>query len=292
MALKIIVTDSDSSLGRCIVERLEQQSFNAIFLKPDSIDWQDPAATADSFALHQPDIVINCGLPSFYAEQPAFDGFALVSEAVARACLLQDVICIHLSSFEVYPVEMRRPGEEDQPSPDSLRAQALIRADEAILAMNHSIVLRLGWLVGRQGDNMLTRLLEQLRNSSEIALNPVFRGSPTTFYDVARVIVAMIKQIDCGADNWGVMHYCAEGHTTELGFAEVVANKLDSLSVAHCEYKPMPEGGGTQLTASRSGLLDVTRCTANFGIQPLNWQRGVEDIIHTLVSTPVRLTGS
>ncbi len=265
-------------MGSVIASGLEYQSFNSVFLTPDSLDWADAPTVADCFALHQPDIVINSGLPYFSAPDSAFSTYAKASQSIARGCLVRNSVCLQLSSFEVYDESLRRPEEGDEPNPSNARGHKVLQADQAISAVNHSIILRLGWLVGDKGENMLSSMVSQLIHAPEQPLNNHFKGSPTTYTDVARVLIAMVKQIDCGADNWGVIHYSAEGFTTEFKYASKIADQLRRQGV------DVPELIGKEdvecvHVPNRSGLLDCVRSMANFGIQPRPYDGGIEEMV-------------
>src|SRR5690606_7818629 len=64
------------------------------------------------------------------------------------------------------------------------------------------------------------------------------RFSPTPAADVARVLMAILLQVDCHAQVWGTYHYCALQPLTEAQFVEGLlreAARHEPALARHCE---------------------------------------------------------
>jgi dTDP-4-dehydrorhamnose reductase len=162
--------------------------------------------------------------------------------------------------------------EKDIPSPVSAIGQAHFAAEQAL---EHSaakyIVLRLGWIIGSVGDNHLTRLLSAIAGAQPILLNAHVRGAPTLLSDVARVVVAVVKQIACGADNWGVMHYCSGDAVNEAEFGEQLVQLLAQ------QHLLLQDANFTLIDSlpsdePMSAVLGCRRLRDAFGVQARPWR--------------------
>lgn len=270
MSLKILVSDTQSALGRTLEHDLERE--HCQLLAP-SLHWDDRQAVRDYLHQHKPDIVIN---NYAWEELPATEQLALiplVAANLANACAELGVPLIHLSSYRVFGTDNKSShSEKDIPAPASAVGQAFFAAEQAL---EHStarfIVLRLGWIVASFGDNHLTRLLAALRERQTITLNTRLRGAPTLLSDAVRVIVALVKQVSCGADNWGVMHYCSGDALSEAEFGEQLVQMLaqQQLLQQDASFTLVDVAPDTEPV---SAVLGCRRIRDAFGVQARAWR--------------------
>ena len=85
------------------------------------------------------------------------------------------------------------------------------------------MLLRFGWLLDDSRDGVLGRVLQRLEQSEAILLADDRRGNPTPADDAARVILAVLKQLDCQAPLWGTYHYGGHEASTPLLVAQALA---------------------------------------------------------------------
>src|SRR5690606_25007176 len=171
--------------------------------------------------------------------------------------------------------------EKDIPAPTSDAGHAFLAAEQALAqTLEKWICLRLSWVIGSYGQNHLTRLLNGLvgQNPEPLPVSSRLRGAPTALSDVARVAVAMAKQISCGAENWGVMHYCSGESCTEAEFATQVVQTLQQFQEIGEEIilsmdESLPEGEPV------SAVLICRRVRDYFGIQSRAWRPSLLPII-------------
>lgn len=270
MSLKIIVTDTKSALGRTLEHDLEREQCQ--LLSPD-IHWEDAAAVLDYLRQHKPDVLINT---LAWEENPAQEQQTLLPIAaanVAKACADLNVPLIHFSSYQVFGADNKSShSEKDIPAPASPVGQAFFAAEQAI---EHSatrfIILRLGWIIGSIGDNHLTRLLSAIHAQQPITLNTRLRGAPTLLSDAVRVCVALVKQISCGSENWGVMHYCSGDALNEAEFGEQLVQLLAQQQLLKHDANftlidSVPTGEPV------SAVLGCRRIRDAFGVQARAWR--------------------
>lgn len=273
MPYKILITDLTSVLGRGLEHDLAREQYRLFSPSTDELHWEDAAAVASYIATLKPHIVINT-LGWDYnpnAEQQIL--LPLVAANVALACAAVGSPLLHFSSYKVFGSDNKSShSEKDIPSPISAIGQAFFAAEQAI---EHSsikaIILRLGWVIDSYGDNHLTRLLDNIQHQQPVGLNARLRGAPTLLSDVARVAVALVKQIANGADNWGVMHYCSGDALSEAEFAEHLVQLLaqHQLFTQDANFTLLDQ---PPVDEPISAVLGCRRIRDGFGIQARPWR--------------------
>jgi dTDP-4-dehydrorhamnose reductase len=288
MSLKLLLTDAGNAIGSAIEHELEREAFNLFVPKPGELDWKKPASVSQYVRLLRPDIVINCAgwedIPN-----PAQQAYMLnAARQIAAACAPAQVPLIHLSSYRVFGGDNKSiHSEKDIPEPNSDAGRAFLLAEQIIeQTLSKWICLRLSWVVGSYGENHLTRLLREILDKQGVAVSSRLRGAPTALSDAARVAVAMAKQITCGADNWGVMHYCTSDATSEAEFADQVLQVLqqqhalpDSIALEVVDQLPENE--------PVSAVLSARRVRDYFGIQARTWRPSLLPMIKQWLHTHV-----
>jgi dTDP-4-dehydrorhamnose reductase len=277
--LKLLLTDATNALGAALEHELERESFNLVVSSARALDWTRSEAVAEYIHSVKPDVVINT---LGWAVDPPPDQLELLPKAAAHlaaACQPGSVPLIHFSSYRVFGCDNKsRHSEKDAPTPNSDSGRSFLAAEQALESLPRHIVLRLSWVLGSYGDNMLTRLLSQLMAAEPVRLNTRLRGAPTAFSDAARVAVAMAKQICCGAENWGVMHYCSSDACTQAELADQVMHSLQQLDLLESapEVERIDEVPDTEPV---SAVLSCHRARDNFGIQARSWRPSLVPLI-------------
>ena len=272
MSLKLLLTQRESALGGALEHELEREQFNLLLPADTDVDWADASSVSAYLRKQCPDLVINCRAWEQLGDVPGRQYFIETAAHLAKVCGELDIPLIHFSSYEVFGAENKvTHSEKDAVAPLNEIGEALVAAETEIAKLPKHIIVRLSWVIGAYGDNILTRLLSGLMAGAALDVNRRLRGAPTALSDAARVAVALVKQINCGADNWGVMHYCASDACSQEEFAEQVLQLLiqqqlltaePSLSVV--EHDPINE--------PVSAILGCRRLRDYFGIQARSWR--------------------
>jgi dTDP-4-dehydrorhamnose reductase len=273
MSFTLLLTDVNSPLGKALEHELEREPFKLLMPAGNALDWSDEAAVAAYFAREQPDLVINCrGWEEAYypgGQMPLIE----TARQLARACKQGNIPLIHFSSYSVFGADPKGThSEKDAPAPKNETGAAFVEAEQAIAAeLQRFVVLRLSWVIGAYGDNHLTRLLSAFLAGASVSVNRRLRGAPTALSDAARVAVAMAKQISCGAENWGVMHYCSGDACTEDEFADQVLQLLIQQQLLTAEPSLTLVDAEPE-TEPLSAILGCRHARDNFGIQARSWR--------------------
>ena len=273
MSFKLLLTDVISPLGKALEHELEREPFKLLAPSADELDWANAQSLQAYLAGHQPDLIINCrGWEEAFQEQ----GQALLIDTARQLAQLgaeQTIPVIHLSSYSVFGGDGRGThSEKDDVAPINDTGRAFVAAERLIAeSFPRHIILRLSWVIGAYGDNLLTRLLGAFLAGASVSVNRRLRGAPTALSDAARVAVAMSKQISCGADNWGVMHYCSGDACTQDEFAEQLLQLLIQQQLLTAEPSLTLEDS-EPVDEPISAILGCRRARDYFGIQARSWR--------------------
>lgn len=273
--MKLLLTDATNALGRALEHELEREPFGLIALSSARPDWTDLGEVRAYLDHQRPALVINT---LGWADRPDSAQCTLISESaatLATVCRERGIPMIQLSSYQVFGGDNKSThAERDEPSPQSEAGRAWLGAERAVNeVLAERVVLRLSWLIDSHGNNRLTRLLEAIFDNRVLLANSRLRGAPTALSDVARVLVGVIKQISCGAQNWGVMHYASRDACTEAEFVERVVEVLRQLGALP---DTLPEKVDTTDSLPPdepvSAVLAVRRLRDGFGVQQRSWE--------------------
>ncbi len=272
--MKLLLTDASHALGKALEHDLEREPFGLIVPESARLNWTDIGEVSAWLEHQRPKLVLNT---LGWADRPDSAHCSLIpraAEVLARVCEEQRLPMIQLSSYQVFGGDNKSShAEKDEPMPQSDAGHAWLKAEQAVTeALSRRLILRLSWMIGSLGDNRLTRLLNAIFDGqSPVPVHTRLKGSPTALSDAARVVVGLVKQISCGAENWGVMHYASKEPCSEADFAEkviAVLRQLDALpeSVELDKLESVPPDEPI------SAVLGGRRLRDGFGVQARAWE--------------------
>lgn len=143
------------------------------------------------------------------------------------------------------------------------------------------IILRTGWSLSR----FIRKVQVSTASDEALSLPGRCRGQPVSVRDLARVITAVIQQLDCGAEVWGTFQYAGAEEISlyELGLA--IAGLPGIPEDLHVVDK-MPAWGA--LEPPNTALI-CTKIRNTFGIKQFPWRSGLVDEL-ALLSKEARHT--
>src|SRR5690606_2862720 len=197
--VKFLVTGSDTMLGRTILDRLSRDGLDCVGLVQDWPLQEDAGAV---LARLQPGMIIN-------AHQ--FGG-AERCEREPEQCRLHNVEVVaqltqYASEYRIPLLQLSSYAIIDRPkqslykathsgNPQHLFGSCKWQAEQVVReSLQEHLILRLGWLIDDAADGILERLIQAKRHGTAAFFSDEHRGNPTTPEDVARVVLAMIRQV-------------------------------------------------------------------------------------------------
>ncbi len=273
-----VILGADSALGSELVTHLQAREQTCVKIAIGDTALDKPRLLMNAFAVHKPEFVVNLACRELLASDDETDHKRAmrVLKNVCRATRHYNAALIHVSDCDVFAG--RRSGvyrEHDRPDAEGDRVKRMVKAESyARRRVPRHILLRPGPLISAQGDNVFTRIISRMQKGERLAFSPD-KLSLTPAADVARVIAAIIQQLDCGAEAWGVYHYCCKDATDLYGFAEAilaVGAQYGSLDTDKVQIT-LNEGEGSHVILSCKQILSA------FGIKQRTWRHSLPSIV-------------
>ncbi len=283
MRMRLMLLGGGNALGQALI-RLGAED-DIVFLAPPAPDegWDAPSLTK-LLDDNRPDVVINLAyyfdwFQIGHVDEAVLAGQERAVERLAELCQHHEFVLMQPSSYRVFDgARTTAYSEKDEVAPLDARSRALWRMEQSVRALcPRHVLLRFGWLLDDSPDGLLGRFLQRLEEDDELCLADDRRGNPTPVDDAARVILAVLKQLDCRAPLWGTYHYGGHEASTPLVvgqalFAEAAHYrqlKIDSLTpVAHASCPDAQD-------EPQHGVLACKKIFNTFGIKPRAWRTGL-----------------
>lgn len=183
-----------------------------------------------------------------------------------------DIPLVLLSSAKVFDYNEVGSVESDEMSGDK---QLIALEDLARQQLRHLIV-RVNQPFSLLSGDFALELLAKARSENCLKLDNLIRIAPTPADDIAKVIHALLQQIDCDESLWGTYHYCSVESTTEYAFAEVLlAEARQYEDLADVTLKALDD----EECESSETILDSRLIKHTFGIKPKPWRQALSCLI-------------
>ena len=227
--VRVLITGSAGQLGTDLVASAKQSGLEVIATSHADLDITQRDLVSQKIADSSPDAIIHaaawtavdlCESDSKKAMSINRDGTANVVSAARQI----GARVIYISTDYVFDGTKATPYiESDLPNPQSVYGASKL-AGEQKLDLNQDAVVRISWVCGEHGNNMVKTILRLAATSPTLAfVNDQF-GSPTFTSDVAPVLIDFATQ-----SRAGIWHVTNQGATSWFGFAQDVlrAAELD-----------------------------------------------------------------
>lgn len=180
-------------------------------------------------------------------------------KTLCAAVSRNNVPFLHLSSSSVYDGRAKQAYSElDKPSPASDMAKVWHRWESIVRRQfQKHIILRPGWLLGRERAYLSSEVKQALGDHAAPDLVAQATGTPVAPEEVARVMYAILQQLETGARNYGVFHIASKDVLSSARMLERIAP--DSYLNIDLQSKVL------------NYELDCQKILRNFGIQQRSW---------------------
>lgn len=215
--MKLLVFGANSQLGRELTVLLEQYGVEFATLTTDDVDVLKPKEVVKAVSRINPTQLINV---STYAnlqkaesdpeaarmcDRVNTDGVA----ALARVCEQLNIPMLHHSSSYVFDGNKKETYvEDDETDPQCRYGRSKWYGERTLREeTQRHIILRTDWLFSIHRSNYFRNLIDTCKADKGRIRVVDNRFCPTPAADAARVILAIVKQVDCNAEVWGTYHY-------------------------------------------------------------------------------------
>ncbi|MGB0204934.1 MAG: dTDP-4-dehydrorhamnose reductase [Neptuniibacter sp.] len=281
--VKLLVTGANGQVGTSVVRLAGQDGFfEVVALDKSALDITDEQQIRDQLSEHLPDYVVNCAAYDHVdeAEQQKELCDAVNADGVeklALACGDLSIPMFHLSTDYVFDGHYASGyTEEDDVAPLGVYGHSKWQGEEKLRqVLPRHIILRVSWLFSNKGNNFVLRTLDTAHGKKELEAVIDRKGCPTSASDVARVVLAILKQVHNGADAWGTYHYCGAEITNRYDFCKeilIAAGQYESFEVE----KMIPISSKDYVTEAlrpNTSVLICKKLLETFGIRQKPWRQ-------------------
>ena len=290
-SMKVLVTGGNGQIGYELLTLLKGSDILHYAPARNQLDLTIPRQVEEVIAGYQPTIVVNAAgyrSPARAEIEPS-RCFALNRDApaaLARICDQHKAVLIHISSWRVFDgTKQEAYTIKDIPNPSCVLGSSFWQGEQQVREnCSRHIILRLSWVISPRGRNRLTSILSSLVRGEPVLVSASSRGRPTPADDVARVILAIMRQIDCNAQVWGTCHYNSAETVDEESLAKVILAEAS-------QYHDFPANTAALFPESNSNnrtvnaCLDTTHLRNTFGIHSKFWHSGVARLVKDIYAT-------
>ncbi len=287
MRMRLMLLGGGNALGQALIRLGAEEDIGFLAPRPPASGW-DAASLTDLLDEHRPEVVINLAyyfdwFQAGRVEPERLAAQEVAVERLAELCQHYGLILLQPSSYRVFDGSRTTAySEKDPTSPLDARGQALVRTEQCVRALcPRHILLRFGWLLDDSREGLLGRFLQRLEGNSEVFLADDRRSNPTPVEDAARVILAVLKQLDCDAPLWGTYHYGGHEAATPMVVGQTILSEASA-------FRPLR---GAQLIARghaelddaasepQHGVLACRKIFHTFGVKPRAWRAGLHALL-------------
>lgn len=288
MHMRLMLLGGGNALGQALLRQGTEENIEFIAPVPPVGGWT-PAALTQLLDEQRPDALLNLAYYHDWlqAHQPCMERSLLQEQSVQRLaelCLHHDIILIQPSSYRVFDGSRTTAySEKDEVHPLGLQGQALWQFEQLVrTTCPRHILLRLGWLLDESREGMLARLLQAATRAETLTLADDRRGNPTLVDDAARVLLAIVKQLDCNAPLWGTYHYGAIEAATSLALGQAILAEARRYQPGELQGTVTPQPHTLLPDATEEPQHAVLACKKilhTFGVKPRAWRAGLSALL-------------
>ena len=202
MRMRLMLLGGGNALGQALIRLGAEEDIGFLAPRPPSQGW-DASSLTQLLDDSRPDVVINLAYYFDWFQSGHVDDGVLASQErsvqrLAELCQHHGFVLMQPSSYRVFDgARTTAYSERDEVAPLDERSRMLWRVEQSVRSLcPRHVLLRFGWLLDDSTDGLLGRFLRRLEQDEELCLADDRRGNPTPIDDAARVVLAVIKQLD------------------------------------------------------------------------------------------------
>jgi dTDP-4-dehydrorhamnose reductase len=234
--VNLLILGADSLVGQALAEALTREEQAYVALQTDDfIDLPAGELMTTLTRLHPSQAIYTATFNDIAAAESSEDAArrcdlvnTLGVAAVAEVCQkLQVPLLYHSSSLVFDGRKTHSYREDDETNPQSHYGQSKLAGERALReVLPQHLILRTDWVFDARAPTYFEDLIARFRQGKGRVPVKSLRFCPTPARDVARVLLAVARQVDCAAEAWGTYHYCALQPVAQETLAEYVLQEV------------------------------------------------------------------
>ena len=229
----VLVTGANGQLGQSIHKVASEYSeIELMFKSANDLDISDDLKVAQVFNNGRYRFCINCAAYTNVekAENEREKAYSVNAESVrnlAKACLVNDVTLIHISTDYVFDGQKEEPYTiDDTPNPINVYGASKLRGEKNIIKLlQNYFIIRTSWLYSEFGKNFYKTILKKAQTENKIYVTDRQRGRPTHAENLARFILDIV--VGKEKTPYGIYHFTDGKTMTWYDFAKSIIDRND-----------------------------------------------------------------
>lgn len=278
--MNVLVVHDNGVLGRLLLNQLSHTHLEVTPLLISDLAELDLSAV-EQWVPRATDIILNAMWltdPEAAEADPELaraKAFSLPM-ALAEYASANDMILVQLSTSYVF--DGRKQSAYLSSNPGNPIGQLGIWQWECEQVMRtvlpRHILLRTGWGLQR----FIRKVQEAARAGQSLRLSSRHLGQPVTANDLARVLRALVLQLDCGAEVWGTYQYSGAEEVSQYDLGLILAD-LPEMEDSGDEravhvVDELPAWGAVEPENATLGCIKIRN---TFGIKQLSWRETLKE---------------
>ena len=218
--MKLLVTGVKGQLGYDVVKEAEKRGVEAVGVDIDEMDITDAKQVREVITKGGYDAVVHCA--AWTAVDKAEDMEEACrkvnkegTENIAQVCEVLDIPIMYFSTDYVFNGQGSEPWKEyDKRAPLNVYGQTKYEGELAVEKLAKHFIIRIAWVFGKNGNNFIKTMLRLGKERGAVSVVNDQIGSPTYTYDLAKLVLDMIR-----SDKYGTYHATNEGICSWYEFA-------------------------------------------------------------------------
>jgi dTDP-4-dehydrorhamnose reductase len=252
----------------------------------DYLDITDKDAVYNYVKSNDIDVIVNCA--AYTNVEAAEDNFDLAKklntdapDILAKVMKSVDGLLIHISTDYVFGKEhYNKPCKEDQKgTPTGVYGFTKLNGETNIINSGCKyVIVRTSWLYSEFGKNFFKTMVDLIGSKDELKVVFDQVGTPTYAYDLASVIMIIIKN-----PVYGIYNYSNEGVCSWYDFTcairDVMMKYRDYGKIANiipCHSDEFP----SKVTRPSYSVLDKTKIKETYDLRIPHWYDSLENCAH------------
>lgn len=279
--MRVFVTGVRGQLGYDVMRELEKRGMEAVGVDIQEMDITDESSVERVITEAAPDAVIHCA--AYTAVDAAEDNEELCRKVnadgpryIASVCKKLDIKMLQVSTDYVFDGQGEKPWEPDDVcGPRSVYGQTKYEGELAVQELlDKYFIVRIAWVFGVNGNNFVKTMLRLSETRDRLTVVNDQFGSPTYTYDLAGLLVEMIR-----TEKYGIYHATNEGFCSWYEFARAIFEKAGK----NVTVQPVStEEYGAKAFRPHNSRMSKDKLTEN-GFQRLpSWQDALERYLKEL----------
>lgn len=293
--MRVLVTGVSGQVGRALLSTLRHH--DPIAAGRSVIDLSQPDTCHLVLDRLNPEIIVNAAAYTAVDQAESQSDLATLVNvaaptAIARWAADHGVPFIHFSTDYVFDGQGSAPWREtDRPAPLSVYGWTKLRGEKSVQAAGGKhLIVRTSWVFSAAGKNFMRTIARLATDRKELRVVADQIGAPTSAAIIAECLSKMFAKglesfNQCCAESRGLVNLAAAGETSWYGFACAIVDGLRKREIDLAVETITPISTAEYPTPARRPLnsrLDLTRLRDVFGIDPDNWQAGLESELDLL----------